>query len=69
VVEAEQAHLSLDWQRSIAHTIFAEGLAMRVTQHLHPGLPDKDYVANSPRTGLHERSLGVTLFSTTLLLI
>ena len=44
VVEAEQAHLSLDWRRSIAHTIFAEGLAMRVTQHLHPGLADKDYV-------------------------
>lgn len=44
VVEAEQAHLSLDWKRSIAHTIFAEGLAMRVTQHIHPGLPDKDYV-------------------------
>lgn len=44
VVEAEEANLSLDWKRSIAHTIFAEGLAMRVTQRLHPGLQDKDYV-------------------------
>ena len=43
VVEAEQAGLSLDWKRSIAHTIFAEGLAMRVTQQLHPGQPDKVY--------------------------
>jgi hypothetical protein len=44
VVEAEQAHLSLDWTRSIAHTIFAEGLAMRATEKLHPGLAAKDYV-------------------------
>ena len=44
VVEAEEAHLSLDWKRSLAHTVYTEGLAMRVTQHLHPGLPDKDYV-------------------------
>jgi hypothetical protein len=44
VAEAEEAHLSLGWQRSIAHTIFAEGLAMRVTQNIHPGLPDRAYV-------------------------
>ena len=44
VVEAEQANLSLDWKRSVAHTIFAEGLAMRVTQKIHPGQPDKEYV-------------------------
>jgi hypothetical protein len=44
VVEAEQAHLSLDWTRSIAHTIFVEGLAMRATEKLHPGLAAKDYV-------------------------
>ena len=43
-VEAEQAHLSLDWKRSIAHTIFVEGLAMRVVQHLHPGRKPEDYV-------------------------
>jgi hypothetical protein len=43
-VEAEQANLSLDWKRSVAHTIFAEGLAMRVTQKIHPGQPDKKYV-------------------------
>jgi hypothetical protein len=44
VVQAEQAGLSLDWQRTIAHTIFAEGLAMRATQRLHPGLAAKAYV-------------------------
>jgi hypothetical protein len=44
VVEAEQANLSLDWQRSIGHTIFAEGLAMRVTQQLRPGFAEKTYV-------------------------
>ena len=44
VVEAEQANLSLDWKRSVAHTIFTEGLAMRVTQRIHPGQPDKEYV-------------------------
>ncbi|HET6170198.1 MAG TPA: hypothetical protein VFE01_08455, partial [Terracidiphilus sp.] len=44
VVEAEQANLSLDWKRPVAHTIFAEGLAMRVTQQIHPGQPDKEYV-------------------------
>ena len=47
VVNAEQAHLSLDWQRSIAHTIFVEGLAMRVTQRLYPGLPAKTYVGET----------------------
>lgn len=44
VVEAEEAHLSLDWNRTIAHTIFAEGLAMRATEALHPGLAAKTYV-------------------------
>jgi len=44
VVEAEQAGLSLDWKRSIAHTIFVEGLAMRAVQALHPGKPDAQYV-------------------------
>lgn len=43
-VEAEQAHLSLGWQRSVAHTIFVEGLAMRVVQHLHPGGKPEEYV-------------------------
>jgi hypothetical protein len=43
-VEAEQAGLSLDWKRSIAHTIFAEGLAMRVVQKLHPGGKAEEYV-------------------------
>ncbi len=44
VVEAEQAHLSLGWTRSIAHTVFAEGLAMRACEKLHPGLTAKEYV-------------------------
>ncbi len=43
-VEAEQAGLSLEWRRTIAHTIFTEGLAMRVVQTIHPGQPDADYV-------------------------
>ena len=44
VVEAEQAGLSLDWKRSVAHTIFAEGLAMRAVERLHPGLAAREYV-------------------------
>ncbi len=44
VVEGEQAHLSFGWERSVAHTIFTEGLAMRATQKLRPGLPEKTYV-------------------------
>ncbi len=44
VVEAEQAGLSLGWTRSIAHTIFAEGLAMRAVQALRPGRSDAQYV-------------------------
>ncbi len=47
VVEAEQANLSLGWQRSIAHTIFVEGLAMRATEKLYPGLAPKDYVGEA----------------------
>lgn len=47
VVEAEQAGLSLGWERSLAHTIFAEGLAMRATENLHPGLAPKDYVGET----------------------
>lgn len=44
VIEAEQAGLSVTWQRTIAQTVFAEGLAMRVTQKLLPGLADKEYI-------------------------
>lgn len=44
VVQSEQAGVSVTWQRTIAQTVFAEGLAMRVTQRLFPGLPDKEYV-------------------------
>lgn len=44
VVEAEQAGLSLDWKRSLTHTIFVEGLAMRTVQALNPGRPDAEYV-------------------------
>ncbi len=43
-VEAEQAGLSLDWRRSIAHTIFTEGLAMRTVQAIHPGETDAAYI-------------------------
>jgi hypothetical protein len=43
VVEGEQAQLSFGWERSVAHTIFTEGLAMRATQKLDPGHPNKTY--------------------------
>ena len=43
VVEGEQAQLSFGWERSVAHTIFTEGLAMRATQKLDPGHPDRTY--------------------------
>lgn len=43
-VEAEQAGLSLDWRRSIAHTIFTEGLAMHAVQAIHPGEADVAYI-------------------------
>ena len=47
VVEAEQAGLSLEWKRSIAHTIFVEGLAMRAVQALRPGKSDSQYVGET----------------------
>ena len=40
VVEAEQANLSLDWKRTLAHTIFAEGLAVSVVHRPHPELTE-----------------------------
>lgn len=49
VVNAQLAHLSLNWQRSIAQTIFMEGLAMRLTQQLVPGRPTWQYVTHDPR--------------------
>ncbi|HWZ13265.1 MAG TPA: hypothetical protein VNX22_09010 [Acidobacteriaceae bacterium] len=54
-LEAEQAGLSLDWRRSIAHTIFAEGLAMRATQSIHPGEADVVYVGEAS-PGWYERA-------------
>lgn len=44
VVQAEQSGLSLDWKRSLAHTIFAEGLAMQAVHRLHPELTDAQCV-------------------------
>jgi hypothetical protein len=32
------------WERTIGETVLAEGLAMRVTQHLYPGLPAARFV-------------------------
>ena len=43
VVEGEQAQLSFGWERSVAHTIFTEGVAMRATQQLVPGHADPTY--------------------------
>jgi hypothetical protein len=37
------AHLPGGWERSIAQTVLSEGLAMRTTQRVHPGLPDAAY--------------------------
>jgi glycine/D-amino acid oxidase-like deaminating enzyme len=45
VVNAELAHLSPGWRRTIAHTIFTEGLAMRATQSLQPWQPDGSRMA------------------------
>jgi hypothetical protein len=52
VVNAELAHLSLDWRRTVAHTIFVEGLAMRATQTLHPGQPDRSYTGEFSKNWL-----------------
>ena len=51
VVEGEQAQLSFGWERSIAHTIFTEGLAMRATQKLHPDHPTRLTQVNSRPIG------------------
>jgi uncharacterized protein YjaZ len=38
-----------DWHgQSVASAVFAEGLAMRVTEHLHPGFPADIYTTSSP---------------------
>jgi hypothetical protein len=43
-VHMATAGLSGGWERSIAETVFQEGLAMRATQALVPGRQDRDYV-------------------------
>lgn len=48
VVEAEVGGISLDWERSIAQTIFVEGLAMRAVQRLEPGGTDASYTEFRP---------------------
>jgi hypothetical protein len=40
--------LSEGWERSIARTLFAEGLAMRVTESLRPGRGDAAYTEYRP---------------------
>jgi hypothetical protein len=46
---AVQRQMGKGWdQQSVASAIFSEGLAMRVTQRLEPGLPTNDYSASSP---------------------
>jgi hypothetical protein len=42
------AHLPGGWERSIAQTVLSEGLAMRVAQRVHPGLPDAAYTEYHP---------------------
>ncbi len=63
VANAELAHLSLGWRRTIAHTIFVEGLATRAAQRLHPGRPDSSYTGEFSKDwlarceGMRERIL------------
>lgn len=47
-VHLKTANLPGGWERSIATTLFQEGLAMRVTQELRPGHPDSAYVSHRP---------------------
>lgn len=42
------AHLPGGWERSIAQTVLSEGLAARVAQRVHPGLPDAAYTEYHP---------------------
>lgn len=55
-VHIRTAGLSGSWERSIAETIFQEGLAMRVTQSLVPGRPNRDYV-HEFETGWYAKSM------------
>lgn len=36
------------WIRTIGETVLAEGLAVRVTQHLYPNLPEGDFIERQP---------------------
>jgi uncharacterized protein YjaZ len=47
-VNQELAGFSEGWERSIARTLFQEGLAMRVTESLLPGRGDAAYVEARP---------------------
>lgn len=42
------AELSGGWERSIARTLFSEGLANRMEQVVFPGRPDSAYVEHRP---------------------
>lgn len=42
------AGLSEGWERTIARTLFAEGLAVRVTEALRPGLSEAVYLEHRP---------------------
>ncbi|MBO1912749.1 hypothetical protein J4G37_49100, partial [Microvirga sp. 3-52] len=43
IVHSKTANLSMEWERSIASTVLQEGLAMRASQQIMPGYPDKAY--------------------------
>jgi hypothetical protein len=45
-VHIEMAGLSGGWERSIAETIFLEGLAMRAVQALEPGHEEREYLSS-----------------------
>jgi hypothetical protein len=47
-VHIETAGLSGGWERSIAETVFLEGLAMRAVRALEPGHEEREYVDGDP---------------------
>lgn len=50
-VQISMGTMSGGWERSIGETILAEGLAMRVTQHLYPRHPSTEFVETPDEPG------------------
>lgn len=47
-VQISIGSMSGGWIRTIGETVLAEGLAMRVTQHLYPDLPEGAFIERTP---------------------